>query len=246
VGVATAPQPVTLPLRIEAAMQAGVVKTVRKKSRRGSKRRSGRKVTVLRPAGRVRYGGHVTIAGRLTNRDGQPLPRQQVHVLGSSSNGEQVLAVLTTDARGRYRYRAAGSASRTLRFVYAGTAMVLPAERHVRLVVPAAGSFRPSRARVLNGGRVVFRGRVRSLPLPPLGKLVVLQVRQPSGEWTTFRTLRTNGTGRWALRYRFRLVRCHTTYRLRAHIPSEAGYPFASGHTRSRTVTVRGAEGPCP
>jgi len=244
-GVAAAPQPVTLPLRIQSAMQTGVAMTkhVRKKGRRGTKRR---KVTVLRPAGRVRYGGHVTIAGRLVNRDGQPLPGQQIQVLASSPNGDQVLAVLTTDAKGGYRYRAAGSASRTLRFVYAGTALVLPAERQVQLVVPAAGSFRPSRARVLNGGRVVFRGRVRSLPLPASGKLVELQVKQPSGEWTTFRTLRTDSQGRWALRYRFRLVRCHTTYRLRAHIPAEAGYPFANGHSRSRTVTVRGAEGPCP
>ncbi|MBA3262115.1 MAG: hypothetical protein H0T69_06545, partial [Thermoleophilaceae bacterium] len=255
VGVAAAAQPLTLPLRIQSAMQAGVAKTkivlkkvARKKGRRrGAKHRTiRRKVTVLRSASRVRYGGHVTIAGRLTNRDGQPLPGQQIQVLGPSPSGDQVLAVLTTDAEGGYRYRAAGSASRTLRFVYQGTAMVLPAERQVRLVVPAAGSFRPSRQRVLNGGRVVFRGRVRSRPLPEPGKLVEIQVKQPSGEWTTFRTLRTDAQGRWALRYRFRLVRCHTTYQLRAQIPAEAGYPFAGGRSRSRAVTVRGAEGPCP
>jgi hypothetical protein len=48
------------------------------------------------------------------------------------------------------------------------------------------------------------------------------------------------------LRYRFRYVRCHTSYQLRARIPSEAGYPFATGRSRARKVTVRGAEGPCP
>jgi hypothetical protein len=245
VGVTAALQPVTLPLRIQSAMRAGVARTriVRKKGRREAKQR---RVTVLRSAAHVRYGDHVTIAGRLTNHDGQPLPGQPIQVLGPSPNGEQVLAVLTTDARGRYRYRAAGSASRTLRFVYPGTSLVLPTESQVRLVVPAATSFKPSRKRVLNGGQVVFRGRVQSLPLPAPGKLVELQVRQPSGEWTTFRTLRTDSQGRWALRYRFRLVRCHTTYRLRARIPTEAGYPFAGGHSRSRAVTVRGAEGPCP
>ena len=154
--------------------------------------------------------------------------------------------MLTTDAQGAFSYRAAGSASRTLRFVHPGTPTVLPAESRVTLVVPAAGSFKPSRKRVLNGGRVVFRGRVASLPLPAAGKLVELQVKQPTGEWTTFRTLRTDGQGRWALRYRFRFVRCHTTYRLRARIPAEAGYPFAAGKSRSRKVTVRGAQGPCP
>jgi hypothetical protein len=247
VGVAAAPQAVTLPLRIRSAMRAGIAKTklVRKKRRRSGNRGRARRITVLRPMGRLPFGEHIAIVGRLTNRDGQPLVGQQIQVLGSSANGDQVLAVLTTDAKGSYRYRAAGSASRTLRFVYAGTATMLPTESQVRLVVPAAGSFAPSRKRVLNGGSVVFRGRVRSRPLPTPGKLVELQVRQPSGEWTTFRTLRTDSTGRWALRYRFRLVRCHTTYRLRAYIPTEAGYPFAGGHSRSRAVTVLGAEGPC-
>jgi hypothetical protein len=254
VGVAAAPQPLTLPLRIQSALRAGVVKTrmVRRtaegrKDRRGSRRRSARRrVRELRPRSRVRFGDHVTIAGRLTNRDGQPLPGQQIHVLGPGTGGEELLAVLTTDAQGTFSYRAAGSASRTLRFVHPGTPTVLPAESRVTLVVPAAGSFKPSRKRVLNGGRVVFRGRVASLPLPAGGKLVELQVKQPTGEWTTFRTLRTDGQGRWALRYRFRFVRCHTTYRLRVRIPAEAGYPFGAGKSRSRKVTVRGAQGPCP
>ena len=254
VGVAAAPQPLTLPLRIQSSIQAGVVttRTVRerakgKKGRRGSRRRTiRRRVTELRPEARVRWGSHVTIAGRLTNRDGQPLPGQQIQVLAPGAGGEELLAVLATDAQGAFSYRAAGSASRTLRFVHPGTPTVLPAESRVTLVVPAASSFKPSRKRLPNGGSVVFRGRVASLPLPPAGKLVELQVRQRSGEWTTFRTLRTDAQGRWAMRYRFQLTECHTTYRLRARIPTEAGYPFAEGHSRSRKVRVLGAEGPCP
>jgi hypothetical protein len=130
-----------------------------------------------------------------------------------------------------------------LRFVYAGTPLVLPAEGQARLIVPAAGTFEPSRKRLLNGQSVVFRGRVRSLPLPPTGKLVELQVRQPSGEWTT---VRTDNAGRWALRYRFRYVACDTRYRLRVRIPDEAGYPFAGGVSRGRTMLVRGPREPCP
>ena len=37
----------------------------------------------------------------------------------------------------------------------------------------------------------MFRGRVRSLPLPPIGKLIELQVLL-SGDWQTFRTVRTD------------------------------------------------------
>jgi hypothetical protein len=257
VGVAAAAQPITLPLRIPSAVTAGAVKTkiVQKKlapkkekgRKRGQRRTIRRQVIELRPSARVRFGEHVQIAGQLTNRDGQPLPGQQVQVISAGPNGEQLLATLTTDANGGYAYRAAGSAgSRTIRFVYAGTATVLPAQAQVSLAVPAAGSFHASRAKIVNGGRVVLRGRVASQPLPGTGKLVELQVKQPTGQWTTFRTLRSDPQGRWALRYRFRYVRCHTTYRLRAHIPAEAGYPFAPGSSRTRAVTVRGAQGPCP
>jgi hypothetical protein len=250
VGVTSAMQAITLPLRIQSALAAGIerTKTVRKTVRRRGKRRSiRRRVTVLSPTGRVRYGGHAMVVGQLTNRDGQPLPGQEIRVLaGEPAGAEQLLAVLQTDAEGRYGYRALGSYSRTLRFVYAGTPLVLPAEHQVRLIVPAAGTLERSRKRLLNGQSVVFRGRVRSLPLPPTGKLVELQVRQPSGEWTTFRTLRTDSSGRWALRYRFRYVACDTRYRLRVRIPAEAGYPFAGGVSRRRAVLVRGPRGPCP
>jgi hypothetical protein len=194
----------------------------------------------------VPYGEHLTIRGRLTNRDGQPLPGLAVQVLGPGVGGEQLLATLTTDGQGAFSYRAAGSASRTLRFVFAGSPLVLPAQARVALTVPAAGTFNPSRHRLPNGGRLVFRGRVASVPLPSIGKLVEVQVEQPTGEWTTFRTVRTDVRGRWALPYRFRRVACHTRYRLRASIPAEAGYPFAAGRTRARSVLVWGAEGPCP
>jgi len=261
VGVATAPQPLTLPLRIQSVLQAGVVTTriVRdqveakkgkkgRRGRRGSRRRTVRRRMIeLRPESRVRFGGHATIAGRLTNRDGQGLPGQQIRVLGPGAGGEELLALLTTDTQGGFSYRAGGSASRTLRFVHAGTPTVLPAESRVTLVVPAAGSFKVSRKRLPNGRSVVFRGRVASLPLPPAGKLVELQVYYGRKQgWRTFRTMRTDAQGQWAMRYRFQNTECHTTYRLRARIPTEAGYPFAQGHSRTRKVRVLGAEGRCP
>jgi hypothetical protein len=248
VGVTSATAAVTLPLRIQSALEGGAQKTkiVGKKVGRGAKRRTvRRRVTVLRPRARVAFGGHVTIAGQLTNRDGNPLADQEIQVITAAAAGDQVVAVLRTDAQGRYRYRAAGSASRTLRFLYPGTALILPAERQVRLRVPAATSFKVSRKRALNGQSVVFGGRVRSVPLPGAGKLVEIQVKQPGGEWTTFRTVRSDTQGRWRLRYRFRFVRCDSTYRLRARIPGEAGYPFHPGASRPRAVTVRGPQGGC-
>ena len=57
-----------------------------------------------------------------------------------------------------------------------------------------SSSLRVSRRRVLNGQAVTFRGRLRTMPVPPGGKLVELQVRL-SGRWQTFRTTRTDQDG---------------------------------------------------
>jgi hypothetical protein len=245
VGVAAAPQALTLPLRIRSTMQAGVVttRTVReevggRKGRRGSRRRT---VTELRPRAGVRWGRHVTIAGRLANHEGQPLPGQQIQVLGPGPAGEELLAVLTTDAQGDFSYRAAGSASRTLRFVHVGTAVTLPTQAEVRLLVPGVTTLNASRRRILNGQSVRFRGQVRSLPIPGAGKIVELQVYQGKRQgWTTFRTLRTDAAGRWRQTYRFSHTVCLDRWRIRARVPKEAGYSFEDGASRPVRITVKG------
>jgi hypothetical protein len=245
VGVAAAAQPITLPLRIQSAMQAGVVKTriVRekvkgKKGRRGSRRRT---VTELRPEARVGWGEHATIAGRLVNRDGQPLPGQEVRVLGPGVDGEELLAVLRTDAQGGFRYEAAGSASRTLRLVHPGTALTLPAQDEVRLLVPGATTLQARPRRILNGQTVRFRGQVRSVPIPAAGKIVELQVYQGKKEgWTTFRTIRTDAAGRWRQPYTFSHTTCLDRWRIRAKVPKEVGYPFEDGASRPVRITVKG------
>jgi 5-hydroxyisourate hydrolase-like protein (transthyretin family) len=237
------PMAVSLPLRIVARMRAGFerVRTVRRAIQRHGRRRVvRRRVIVLEPAGRVRSGGHARVAGRLVNRDGQGIAGAEVRVLSSSSvNPEQLIAGLQTDRDGRFRYRAAGSTSRTLRFAYAGSPLILPAERTIEMRVPAQTSLRVNRSRVLNGQSVTFSGRLRTQPAPASGKLIELQVRL-SDRWQTFRTSRTDGTGRWAIRYRFKRTRGVQRFRFRARLPHEASYPFAPGRSNSLTVRVRG------
>jgi hypothetical protein len=245
VGVAAAAQPLTLPLRIQSTMQAGVVTTrivrERAEGKKGRQRTIRRRVTELRPQARVRWGGHVTIAGRLTNRERQPLPGQQIQVLGPGAGGEELLAVLTTDAQGGFSYRAVGSASRTLQFVHTGTALTLPTQAEVRMLVPGATTLKASRRRILNGQTVRFGGQVRSLPIPVAGKIVELQVYQGRREgWTTFRTLRTDAAGRWRQPYTFSHTVCLDRWRIRARVPKEAGYPFETGGSKTVRITVRG------
>ena len=144
--------------------------------------------------------------------------------------------MVTTGRKGRYRYRTRAKATQTLRFVYAGTARSLPAERRVMLLVPAASTFAVRPRGAVNGQAVRFRGRLRA---PAASKLVELQVVL-SGRWQTFRTVRTGPRGRWSARYRFRRTCGLARYRFRARLPKEASYPFETGRTRAVGVTVRG------
>ena len=237
------PMTLTLPLRIVATMRAGfqrdrmVWKTIR---RHGKRVRVRRKVRVLKPIVRVPPRGRARVAGRLLNQDGQGIAGQEVRVYSASPiSAEQLVGVLHTDGAGRYRYVAAGSTNRALRFVYPGTALVLPAQTTIKMRVPGRTSLRVTRRRVLNGQAVTFRGRLRTLPAPAGGKLVELQVRL-SGRWQTFRTVRTDAAGRWAIPYRFKRTRGVQVYRFRARLPHETSYPFVTGGSRSLAVRVRG------
>jgi hypothetical protein len=237
------PMAVTLPLRIVSAIRMGVEqqRVMRRTIRRHGKRRTVRhRVTVLKPAAVVPLGRRVKITGWLTNRDGEGIAGADLQVLASSAvMPEQLVGVVRTDAAGRFTYRATGSTSRTLRVAYGGSPIILPARGQVGLVVPAASSLRVSRRRVLNGQRVVFKGRVQSVPLPAGGKLIQLEVRLP-GRWQTFRTTRTDQTGRWSVPYRFTRTRGVQHYRFRVELPPEAGYPFAAGTSRSAVMRVKG------
>jgi hypothetical protein len=237
------PMVLTLPLRIASSMRAGVERkrTVwRTIKRHGKRHKVRRHVTVLSRVARVPYGRRVQVAGRIANRDGEGIAGAQIEVFSATrTTPEQLVGVLQTDQEGRYRYTAKGSSSRSLRFAYAGTPLILPAERKVKLRVPATSSMQVSRQRVLNGDAVTFRGKLRGLPVPADGKLVELQVYL-SGRWQTFRTTRADQAGGWAIRYRFKRTRGVQHFRFRASLPREAGYAFEAGATRSLTVRVRG------
>jgi hypothetical protein len=241
------PMVITLPLRTPILMRTGVERrrTVRRTVGRGSKRRKvRRRITTLAPRAKVQFGERVRVRGRLENGNGQPVPGAPVQVFWSNPTApERQLGTIRTDGGGRYGYVTPATASGTLRFLYSGTALALPVQSEVALLVKASSTIRARPRRVLNGRAVRFSGRLRSLPAPPAGKLVELQVVL-SGRWQTFRTIRTDANGNWHVPYRFRRTCGLTRYRFRARLPAEASYPFISGRTRAVGVRVRG--GPCP
>jgi hypothetical protein len=241
------PMIVTLPLRAETVLAAGKAdhrRVRRTVGRRGHRRKVWRRVPILKPRVRAAFGQRVRIAGRLTNRDGQPISDAPIHVYSQTSPGDEQLAgTLSTDARGRFAYTARATSTRTLRFAHPGSPTILPAHDTVEILTRGSSTLQVSKRRALNGRSVVFSGRVRGRPLPDVGKLVEIQVRLSTG-WQTFRTLRTDPVGGWRQRYRFRNTCGLDRFRFRARVPKEAGHPFETAASRTVTVRVRGR--PCP
>jgi len=226
------PMLIRIPLRATTSLRAGVEA---KRVRRG--KRGRRRVSVLRDRVRVAFGRRASIVGVLASAGRGTLADADIDVYSRSEvSTERLLERIRTGPRGRFRYLLRPGSSRNLRFVYAGTAVALPSEAGVSVLVPAATTAGLSRRTLRNGGSVMFRGRLKA---PTEGKLVELQVRL-SGSWQTFRTTRTSRQGKWKVAYRFRRTCGLARYRFRARLPKEQGYPYETGRTRRLTVSVRG------
>ena len=234
------PMRLRLPLRIATSMRAGVVgeRAISGKGRKGKVRRS-----VLEPRALVPFGRQMRLAGRLLNRAGHPLAGAEVQVYSRPKEGtEQLEGTLTTNARGRFAYEVEARATHRFRFVYAGSAVTLPAEDTATLLVRASSTFTVAPKHVLNGQSVTFSGHVLGRPLPEAGKLVELQVRFTK-DFQTFRTVHTAGDGSWRIPYLFDRVCGVQRFRFRLHIAAEAGFPLETGNSRELTIRVRGR--PC-
>jgi hypothetical protein len=232
------PMRVALPLRITTSLKAGVVEKRTRRSKKGK-----HIVTVLDPRLKVPFGRKVSLAGQLVNRTGHPLVDAKVLVYSRPKEGtEQLDGAVTTDAHGHFVYDVEARSSRRFRFVYPGTATILPVEAGTTLLVKASSTFKVKPEHVLNGGSAVFSGHVKGRPLPEGGKLVEVQV-ELTGEWQTFRTIRSGSDGAWHLSYHFRRTCGVQHFPFRAHIPGEASYPLEPGNSPRVTVRVKGR--PC-
>jgi hypothetical protein len=238
------PATLTLPLRVVSTLQNAFERqrTVRQQvRRRGRTREIRRRVVVQTQSARVLFGESAQIVGRLVAPDGVGIAGAELQILATSPIGaEQLIGVVQTDAEGRYAYAAAGTSIQTLRVVYAGSATVLATQAQLTMSVPAATALRVNRRNLRNGQTVVFNGPVQTLPTPPGGKLIEMQVKLP-GRWETFQTVRSDDAGQWSVRYKFRRTRGVQYYRFRVRLPAEGAYPFTTGVSRVVTVRVRGA-----
>lgn len=235
------PMRLRLPLRISTSMRAGVVekRTVTRKGKKGKVRR-----TVLEPRAKVSFGSKVRLAGRLVNRAGHAISDAKVLVYSRPPEGtEQLVGTVTTGARGGFAYGVEARASHTFRFVYSGTATILPVEDTATLLVRASSTISVKPKHVLNGGSVTFSGTVMGRPLPERGKLLELQFRTADDDWQTFRTTRSQSDGDWSIAYTFERTCDVVLFHFRAHLQGEAGFPLEPGNSPQLAVRVRGR--PC-
>lgn len=232
------PMRLKLPLRIATSMNAGVAEK-RTFTRKGKKVRRA----VLEPRAKVSFGHGVRFAGTLVNGAGHPLADAKLTVYSRPKEGdEQIDGTVTTDAQGRFVYPVQARSSRQFRFVYPGTATILPAEDTVTLLVRGYSTVDVKPDRILNGESVLFSGRVKGRPLPQAGKLLEIQFHNP-GEWQTFETLRSKPDGSWSFEYPFNRTCGAQRYPFRVHLPPEASYPLEAGNSHIVIVQVRGR--PC-
>lgn len=235
------PMRLKLPLRVATAMKAGVVEK-RTVARKGKKKGKVRRV-VLEPRAKVSFGRKVHLGGRLVNQAGHALSDAKISVYSRPKGGdEQLVGTVATDSSGRFSYTVEARASQTFRFVYPGTATILPVEGTATLLVKGTSTFSVKPKHVMNGKSVTFSGRVKGRPLPEAGKLLELQVRFTSG-WQTFRTVRTEPDGTWRIPYLFDRTCGEAKFDFRAHLAGEAGWPLETGNSRTLTVRVKGR--PC-
>jgi len=222
-----------LPVRFTTRLSVGV---------RVSKGRGKERRVSLRPEARVRYGRRLKLTGRLENADGQPIDGATLEVSADSPGDDTGLlpaGQARTDRSGRFTYIVRGSRNKVVRFRYAGSRRIRSATRDFALHVRAASTIAARPRRLRNGQTVRLSGRVLSRPLPASGKLIEVQAFFRD-RWRTFSTTRANSRGRWRFDYQFGGTRGRVPYRLRASLPAEGGYPFATGRSRVVRVIVVG------
>jgi hypothetical protein len=186
----------------------------------------------------VPYGSRVSLSGRLTQGSKTPAagPIEVLERADRRGAHEKLARTIKTKADGSFSIGLATSRpSRVIRLAYrpAGGGQVV--SRALKLRVIAASRVKAS----LRGRVVRFSGKVLSGPIPKGGKRVQMEGRSPGSAWTAFKNLRTDKQGRFAGTYRLRVRRPGVVLKVRAIVPSEAGYGYLGSRSRAVTLRVR-------
>ena len=192
---------------------------------------------------KVRYGKLRRITGTLRLPNGQPIVGARLDVTAQPKlMGALPVAAghVVTDSQGRFAYPLKATTSRTITIGYRWytEAAGYTHTTSVTVGVIPAVSMKASRTTVHNGQSVKFAGRIKAAPR---GARKVVEIQALDGRrWRTIATVRVKArkAGRFTYRYRFTRTVRPTVYRFRANVRAEQGWPFLTGHSRSRPVKV--------
>jgi hypothetical protein len=202
-------------------------------------------LTVSRRSRAPRVLGHrarATLAGQLRLPSGSPISGAEVrvHTLTALRGATwRDLPPVLTDSNGRFRFVARPGPSRTLRFTYHAFSLdsepAATADLDLRVRAGLAFTVRPRR--VASRGRITFQGRLLGGPGRAGDQIALYAVARRGQDRVPVAVVRTDRRGHFRFIYRFRRTFAPFTYRFRAKLPTQAGYPYVGAW--SRTVAVR-------
>jgi hypothetical protein len=207
------------------------------------RRRRGDRVTVP-------FGAGARLSGRLVDADGAGLAGRSVRVVSRPSRGahsRRRVEETTTGAHGGFGVPLEPGPSRRITVSYAGEPGFAGARRAALALRVRGGvvfGIAPRQLRTGESVRLWGRVRARGAPLPRRGKLVAIQYYETEAQrWRPIVVVRSDHSGRFHTRYRFRYVSGRALIRLRALALAEERWPYAPGASRSLAVRVSGSVG---
>jgi hypothetical protein len=192
----------------------------------------------------IGYLSKADVAGQLLNEAGAPMTNARVAVLTRDLDDDdaKLRTYVTTDAEGRFSYRATAYASRLYQFAWTSHVndVRFAANGYVTLRARATSTLNPSPRSVRVGQRVKLYGRLAG-KRPRRSVDIVAQGR--AGKRGRFRTF-ADGTigrdGRFRIFYRFRDPASRgRTFQFRIKIERDSGYAYWGGYSRLARVKVR-------
>ncbi len=194
----------------------------------------------------VPYGRRVLLRGRLISGRSSPLGGAPVRVVERFAAGAHPAvrtSTVTTAPDGTFSTRTDPGPSRTIEVSFEGSrTLARSAARTLLLGVRSRVRLRASAGVAKVGGApLIFHGQLDAGPaeIPAKSRSIELQFRLPGLPWTEFRTLHTDGRGRFRYAYRFsdndsRGIR----FQFRAYAAAQDSWPYEPAG--SRPVLVKG------
>ncbi len=183
---------------------------------------------------------HPRVAGRLLDGAGNPVAGAKVCVAAQAlprRAPERVLAIPTTGAEGHFVAPIPPGPARRLRVAYWPAARgALQKFARIRFRARPRLALRPH-GELQNGDRLRFKAH---LPGPDAERRLVRIEALSHHHWVPVTGGRTGSGGTYRGSYRFHATSGSRTYRFRALVPHQSGYPYASGTSAVKRKRVSG------